>query len=138
MNARDSNRNPVATVRLGCTCSGPLAPVPVFVNGTLACSKCGTPLVAEVSAPSEFTQDRRPAWAATRGQYLAAWRELRDEGHSGVRARGKVRTMTAEAAELIAKRSDRVVRARLEAAPKAERSDGVDEALAELGARRAG
>jgi hypothetical protein len=46
-----------------------------------------------------FTQDDRPVWAATKNVYLRAWRALRAENQAGVTQSGKLRLMTASAAD---------------------------------------
>jgi hypothetical protein len=54
-----------------------------------------------------FTQDDRPVWAATKNVYLRAWRALRAEGHAGVTQSGKLRLMTATAADTWMRRHNR-------------------------------
>jgi hypothetical protein len=53
-----------------------------------------------------FTQHDRPVWATTKGAYLRAWRALRAEGHTGVTQAGKLRLMTATAADTWVRRQN--------------------------------
>lgn len=46
-----------------------------------------------------YTQTNRPGWAPSKDAYLRVWRALHAEGAAGVSQAGKLRMMTAAAAD---------------------------------------